>query len=66
VSNVDDTGINNDVSRALLTAWQQHGAPYQELVLHDLGQPRHDIIDPTTFPAARTLVYPKLTALATS
>jgi len=66
VSNVDDPGINNDVSRALLRAWQQHGAPYHDLLLHNLGQPRHDIIDPTTFPAARTLVYPKLTALAMS
>jgi pimeloyl-ACP methyl ester carboxylesterase len=66
VSNVDDPGISNDVSHALLQSWQQHGAPYAELLLRNLGQPRHDIIDPTTFPAARTLVYPKLTTLATS
>jgi hypothetical protein len=31
-----------------------------------LGVPRHDIIDPTTFPEARTLVYPRLAELALS
>ena len=35
---------------------------YRELVLDGIGR-RHDVIDPTTFPQGRTLVYPKLEAL---
>ena len=64
VSNATESAVNNGVSRELLAQWRKDGATrYSEVVLTDLGAPRHDIIDPTTFPQARTLVYPKLEAL---
>jgi carboxylesterase len=66
VSNVGDNGISNSVAADLLATWQRRRAPYAEVVLRDLGVPRHDIIDPTTFPEARTLVYPRLAELALS
>ncbi len=64
VSNAGDNGIDNAVSRELLGSWQRSGAAYEGFTFSDLGPPRHDIIDPTTFSAARTLVYPKLERLA--
>jgi carboxylesterase len=66
VLNADDNGISNSVAADLLAIWQHQRAPYTEVILRDLGKPRHDIIDPTTFPDARTLVYPRLAALALS
>jgi dienelactone hydrolase len=63
VLNEDDPAVDNRVTRALLAAWNRHGAGYREVVLPELGRPRHDVIDPTTFPQGRTLVYPKLEAL---
>ena len=58
-----DNAVDNHITRALLAAWNQHGAKYGELVLAAIPPKRHDVIDPTTFPAARTLVYPKLEEL---
>jgi dienelactone hydrolase len=63
VTNEGESAVNNGVARSLFARWRRGGAEYGELVLSGLGPPRHDIIDPTTFPAARTLVYPKLEAL---
>ena len=63
VTNPHDNAVDNDVARRLLKAWNRHGAGYTELVLTGLGPPRHDIIDPTTYPQGRTLVYPKLESL---
>jgi carboxylesterase len=63
VTNADESAVNNGVARSLFATWRRNGADYGELVLSGLGLPRHDIIDPTTFPEARTLVYPKLEAL---
>jgi hypothetical protein len=63
VLNERDNAVDNAVARNLLATWNRHGARYEELVLTGLGGPRHDIIDPTTYPAGRTLVYPKLEAL---
>jgi hypothetical protein len=63
VLNDRDSAVNNGVTRDLLAIWNRHGAGYRELVLAGLGPPRHDIIDPTTYPLGRTAVYPKLEAL---
>ncbi|HYW53020.1 MAG TPA: alpha/beta hydrolase [Candidatus Elarobacter sp.] len=63
VLNQDDNAVDNGVNRRLLALWQRHGARYRELVLRGLGGPRHDVIDPTTFPQGRTLVYPTLESL---
>ncbi len=58
VTNATESAVNNSVADRLLAEWNAHG--YDRTVLSGLGAPRHDIIDPTTFPAARTLVYPVL------
>jgi pimeloyl-ACP methyl ester carboxylesterase len=63
VTNKNESAVNNNVTRGLLGTWSDRGAATHEVVLTDLGPPRHDIIDPTTFPEARTLVYPKLEAI---
>lgn len=63
VTNANESAVNNGVARSLFARWDRQGAGYAEQVLGGLGPPRHDIIDPTTFPQARTLVYPKLEAL---
>ena len=57
-----DNGIDNGSARHMTELWNAHGAGYTELVLTGLG-PRHDIIDPTTYPNARAAVYPKLVSL---
>lgn len=63
VTNRTENAVSNNVAFRLLNAWENSGARYDKVVLGDLGSPRHDIIDPTTFPQARTLVYPKLEAI---
>jgi hypothetical protein len=63
VTHDEESAVNNGVARRLFARWHSGSAGYGELVLEGLGPPRHDIIDPTTFPAARTLVYPKIEAL---
>jgi carboxylesterase len=63
VTNDKESAISNPVARRLLSEWQHSGANASELVLSGLGQPRHDIIDLSTFPEAETLVYPKLESL---
>jgi hypothetical protein len=63
VLNERDNAVDNAVARELLATWNSRGARYDELVLETPGLPRHDIIDPTTYPAGRTLVYPKLVDL---
>jgi pimeloyl-ACP methyl ester carboxylesterase len=63
VTNAGENAVNNDVSRRLVALWNTKGAHYTELTLKNLGAPRHDIIDPVTFPQGRTLVYPVLERL---
>lgn len=63
VTNANESAVNDGVAFELFAIWKQRGAKYRQVVLSGLGKPRHDIIDPTTFPQARTLVYPKLEAL---
>jgi pimeloyl-ACP methyl ester carboxylesterase len=60
VTNAGESAVNSAVAVDVIERWNRAGARYDHVVLSDLGAPRHDIIDPTTFPAARTLVYPKL------
>lgn len=60
VTNQNESAVNNTVAFRLMDGWTSGGAAYNRVVLSGLGPPRHDIIDPTTFPQARTLVYPKL------
>lgn len=63
VTNANESAVNNSVSRGLMSAWKNQGANYSEVVLSGLGPPRHDIIDPTTFPQGKTLVYPTIERL---
>jgi dienelactone hydrolase len=63
VTNSVESAVNSSVARDLVATWQAHGAPYDAVEIDGLGSPRHDIIDPSTFPAARTRVYPFLEAL---
>lgn len=62
VLNDRDNAVDNNVARQLTVLWNRRGANYEELVLTG-PQPRHDVIDPTTYPQGRTTVYPKLEAL---
>ena len=63
VTNKHESAVNNNVARRLIDKWINDDATTTEIVLTDLGAPRHDIIDPTTFPQARKLVYPRLEAI---
>jgi hypothetical protein len=63
VTNANESAVNNTVSRDLLAQWNANGASYSEVVLSGFGPPRHDIIDPTTFPQGERLVYPRLEAM---
>jgi carboxylesterase len=63
VTNRNESAVNNAITFDVMRAWKARGARYGQVVLSDLGAPRHDIIDPTTFPQAATLVYPKLEAI---
>jgi pimeloyl-ACP methyl ester carboxylesterase len=60
VTNEHESAVNNSVPRDLLSRWKGDGANVSEVILTNLGKARHDIIDPTTFPEGRTLVYPRL------
>ena len=66
VLNERDNAVDNRVTRALLATWKEHGAGYRELVLTWPDGAHHDVIDPTTFTRAPTIVYPKLEALVLS
>jgi alpha-beta hydrolase superfamily lysophospholipase len=63
VTNPNDNAVTNTASEELLALWNRRGARYRELSLTGLGPPRHDVIDPVTYPLGRTLVYPKLESL---
>jgi pimeloyl-ACP methyl ester carboxylesterase len=63
VTNKSESAVNNSVAKRLIQNWRSSGAPYGSVSLDGLGSPRHDIIDPSTYPDARTLVYPKVEAL---
>ncbi len=63
VLNELDNAVDNRVTRSLLATWNRDGAGYRELVLAGIPPRRHDVIDPTTFPQGRTLVYPVLESL---
>jgi dienelactone hydrolase len=60
LTNHGESAVNNWVARDLMALWGRRRSGYSELMLYGLGPPRHDIIDPSTFPDARTKVYPEL------
>jgi carboxylesterase len=62
VVNTHDPAVNNAVARELSARWKTRGATYALAEWGDLGAV-HDVIDPTTYPQAATLVYPRLEAL---
>jgi pimeloyl-ACP methyl ester carboxylesterase len=62
VINAQDPAVNNAPARELMERWQRRGAPYELQVWHDLGKV-HDVIDPSTYTAAPSMVYPRLAAL---
>jgi hypothetical protein len=62
IVNARDPAVNNRVAHNLVARWQARGAPYQSIIWDGLGKV-HDIVDPSTYPAARTSVYPRLLAL---
>ena len=62
VINAQDPAVNNAVARELAAVWSAHGAPYELQTWNDLGKV-HDVIDPTTYPKALTVTYPRLRAL---
>ena len=62
VINAQDPAVNNGAARELVGRWQRRGAAYDLAVWDDLGRV-HDVVDPSTYPAAATLVYPRLVAL---
>jgi carboxylesterase len=63
IVNSGDNAVNNSVQQGLIAQWNRGGANYGTYVFSNLGPPRHDIIDPTTYPQGRTLVYPTLERL---
>ncbi len=63
VTNHGESAVNNGTARKLLGLWGRVRSTCNELVLYGLGEPRHDVFDPSTYPDARTKVYPELEAL---
>ena len=62
VLNAQDPAVNNAAARELAGRWQRDGAGYTLAIWDDLDKV-HDVIDPSTYPGARTLVYPRLAGL---
>jgi hypothetical protein len=62
VVNASDPAVNNNVARELAAVWAEHGDSYALQSWDDLGSV-HDVVDPSTYPRATTLVYPRLRAL---
>ncbi len=65
IVNAQDPAVNNAAARELAARWRAHGAAYALTEWSDLGKV-HDVIDPTTYPAAPAHVYPRLAALLDS
>lgn len=64
VVNAHDPAVGNGPARELARRWRKRPG-FTLAVWNDLGK-RHDVIDPSTFPQARTLVYPRLAVLLES
>jgi hypothetical protein len=62
VINAQDPAVNNGPARELIARWMRRGAGYGLTVWNDVGRV-HDIIDPSTYAAAGSLVYPRLLVL---
>jgi pimeloyl-ACP methyl ester carboxylesterase len=65
VVNAEDPAVNNGAARELALRWKKRRASYDFAVWDDLGKV-HDVIDPTTYTAAVSRVYPRLIALLES
>ena len=65
VLNAKDPAIDNGAARAVWARWAEHGARCDTYTFENLDV-RHDIIEPATYPAATTLVYPILLDLLAS
>ncbi len=65
VLNAKDPAIDNPAAAEIATLWRARGARVVEYIFENLDA-RHDIIEPTTYPAAATLVYPVLLELLES
>jgi pimeloyl-ACP methyl ester carboxylesterase len=65
VINAEDPAVNNNAARELAARWRRKRAHYDLTAWDDLGKV-HDVIDPTTYPAAASKVYPRLAALLDS
>jgi alpha-beta hydrolase superfamily lysophospholipase len=62
VINRQDPAVNNGTAGHLAARWGARAGAYRLEAWDGLGKV-HDVIDPSTYPAARTLVYPRLAAL---
>ncbi len=62
VLNVKDPAIDNAAARDVFALWRRHAARADTYAFANLDA-RHDIVDPQTYPQARTLVYPVLLEL---
>jgi esterase/lipase len=62
VLNAKDPAIDNAAARDVWKLWRARGGATQEFTFENLDA-RHDIIEPTTYPDAATLVYPVLLQL---
>lgn len=62
VLNAKDPAIDAGAARDVWSAWRAHGSSTAEFTFEHLAE-RHDIIEPATYPAATTLVYPVLQQL---
>lgn len=65
VINAQDPAVNNGAARGLAARWKRVRPGYGLAVWNDLGK-LHDIVDPSTYPAAPARVYPRLNALLQS
>jgi carboxylesterase len=66
VTNRSESAVNTGVSQHVIDAWKIAGVACERVEFTDLGPPVHDIIDPTTFTAAPTLVYPRIESIVLS
>jgi alpha-beta hydrolase superfamily lysophospholipase len=62
VLNAKDPAIDNAAAREVWSLWERRASPTARYTFENLDA-RHDIIEPSTFPAAQTLVYPVLLRL---
>lgn len=62
IVNPGDPAVSNAASFAVWNRWEGRAPLLEEITLNGVAK-QHDIIDPTNYPAAVTLVYPRLVEL---